>query len=138
MTGGICSGPTSRTTSRPEQSGICTSSRIRSGIVVEMARIASCPDAHSPMISTSGKAERVLRKPLRIKGSSSTTNRRSLLIGYDSHVLGCEAKWNGHLYLRASFRQTVYREGMLFGIHVFQPFTCRCQTDPQVHLVFDW
>src|SRR5882724_949655 len=136
MTGGMCFGPTSCTTSRPEQSGICTSSRTRSGGWVAIAWIASSPEPHSPTTSMSGKLESAFLSPFRINGSSSTTNKRSLLIGDDSYTRRSKAKRKGHSYFRATFWQRTDRERMLLRIHLFQALECGGQPDPQLHLLW--
>ncbi len=66
-----------RTTSKPSQSGIITSSRMRSGLAAAAARSASAP---LTAVSTSKPANRsVPASSSRIVGSSSTTSSRASL-----------------------------------------------------------
>src|SRR6266850_2486583 len=73
---GARSTPTSRSTSNPSSSGICTSRNTRSGATSRIAAAASRPFAHSPATTTSGSAASRCRIPSRPASSSSTINVR--------------------------------------------------------------
>src|SRR6266852_1133899 len=73
---GARSTPTSRSTSKPSSSGICTSRNTRSGVTSRIAAAASRPFAHSPATTISGSAARRCRIPSRPARSSSTISVR--------------------------------------------------------------
>src|SRR6267378_2550558 len=73
---GARSTPTSRSTSNPSSSGICTSRNTRSGATSRIAAAASRPFAHSAATTISGSAASRCRMPSRPASSSSTINVR--------------------------------------------------------------
>src|ERR1700730_14424799 len=94
--------------------------------------MASSPSPHSPMISRSARDEAALRMPLRINGSSSTINKRSLLMRDDSglHVRELQGQVN-HDFC-ASLGKRTDREEVPARVHLRQPFASRTQANADI------
>src|SRR5262245_8542753 len=105
-------------TPKPSSSGICTSSKIRSGLRASIAATAANPSPHSPMISTSASPTSISTILSRASGSSSTIN---VLILSISFILLLHPKRNGQADDQPALVTVAQIEEVIGAVKLLQP-----------------